>query len=99
MPYHYMGTPQHIEASVTGLLSKGEREFFNGEKDPEDPDGYRRNARYRARKRIDQIEDDLELLEEAGEDDIVAEFYQRFSRVGQLEREVQRLREQVDDGE
>ncbi|WP_436348770.1 hypothetical protein [Natronorubrum sp. FCH18a] len=82
---------------MTGLLSKGEREFFNGEKEPDDPDGYRRNARYRARKRIEQIEQDLELLEEAGEDDIVAEFHQQFSRVGQLEREVNRLREQVDE--
>lgn len=99
MPYHYMGTTQQVNASVTGLLSKGEREFFNGENEPQDPDGYRRNARYRARQRIDRIEKDLELLEQAGEDDIVAEFYQRFSRVEQLEREVKQLREQVDESD
>ncbi|MFC7216510.1 hypothetical protein ACFQO4_20840 [Saliphagus sp. GCM10025334] len=94
-----MGTTPQVESTVTGLLSKGEREFFQGEKDPEDPDGYRRNARYRARQRIQQIEDDLELLEEVGEEDIVAEFYNQFSRVGQLEKEVEQLRSQIDDGE
>lgn len=91
-----MGTSQQVKSSVTGLLSKGEREFFEGEKEPDDPDGYRRNARYRARQRIDQIEEDLELLQEAGEDDIVNEFHQRFSRVGQLEKEVDRLRSELE---
>ena len=93
-----MGTSQQSKARVsTGILSNGEREFYRHEKDVKDPDGYRRNARYRARKRMDQIEEDLELLEQAGEDDLVEEFHNRFSRVGQLEKEVDRLRSKVDD--
>lgn len=92
-----MGTPQHNNSRVsTGILSEGERKFFNGESDVEDPDGYRRNARYRARKRIEQIERDLEVLEEAGEDDLVEEFYNQFSRVQRLEQEVESLRQQLD---
>lgn len=82
---------------MTGLLSTGEREFYRDEKDPDDPDGYRRNARYRARQRINEIEEDLELLEDAGEDDLVEEFYQRFSRVSQLEQRLNELEGQVDD--
>lgn len=92
-----MGTTQQTNPSVAGLLSKSEREFLSGENEPQDPDGYRRNTRYRARKRIEQVEDDLELLEEAGEGDIVEEFYQRFSRVGQLQARIEELEEQVSD--
>lgn len=92
-----MGTPQQpTRRMTTGLLSEGEREFFEGEKEPEDPDGYRRNARYRARQRMDQIEKDIEVLQEAGEDDLVDEFFNRFGRVQRLEREVEQLRSQLD---
>jgi hypothetical protein len=92
-----MGTPQQTHPRVsTGILTKGEREFFRGEKDVEDDDGYRRNARYRARKRIQQIEDDLQVLEAAGEDDLVEEFYNQFSRVQRLEKELEELRSEVE---
>ena len=91
-----METAQQNPVSVSsGILSKGEREFFQGEKEVEDPDGYKRNARYRARKRIEQIERDLEVLEEAGQEDLVDEFYNRFNRVGRLEREVEELRDEL----
>jgi hypothetical protein len=93
-----MGTMPQIHARMsTGLLSDGEREFFNGDKEVGDPAGYRRNARYRARQRIDQIEADLAVLEQAGQDDLVEEFYQRFERVGRLETEIAQLREQLDN--
>lgn len=91
-----MGTAQQSEPRVsTGILSEGEREFFRGNKDVEDTDGYRRNARYRARKRIEQIEKDLQVLKEAGEDDLVEEFYNQFSRVQRLEDEIEQLRREV----
>lgn len=92
-----MGTPQQPRTRVsTGILSDGERRFFQDEKEVKDPDGYRRNARYRARQRMDQIEDDLEVLRQAGQEDLVAEFYDRFGRVERLEREVERLREELE---
>jgi len=90
-----MGTAQPTRVP-TGLLSNGERDFFRGESDVQDPDGYRRNARHRARKRMDQIEEDLEVLEEAGQEDLVEEFYNRFGR-DRLEREIEELREQIDE--
>lgn len=96
MVHHYMGTEQQTRVRVpTGILSEGEREFFKGRKEVEDPDGYRRNARYRARQRMDQIEDDLAELRDAGEDDIVDEFYERFSRASQLEQRVEELEEKL----
>lgn len=95
-----METPQHSRTRVsTGILSDGERAFFKGEKTVEDPDGYKRNARYRARQRMDQIEDDLDVLREHGQEDLVEEFVNRFGRVERLEREVEALREQLDKEE
>lgn len=93
-----MGTPQQTRTSVpTGILSDGEREFFLGEKEVEDPDGYERNARYRARQRMDQIENDLEVLRESGQEDLVNEFLNRFGRVERLEREVEQLRSELSE--
>jgi hypothetical protein len=82
---------------ATGILSEGERAFFAGEKKTDDPDGYAANARYRARQRMDQIEDDLIVLEQAGQDELVNDFYTRFGRLRRLEREVERLRAQLED--
>lgn len=90
-----MGTPQH-RRMPTGILSTGERDFFRGESDVDDPDGYRRNARHRARKRMDQIEEDLQVLKEAGQDDLVEEFYNRFGRE-RLEREIEELRRELEE--
>lgn len=94
--YYYDGRYSHI-GMVTGILTDGERAFFTGEKVPDDPDGYAANARYRARQRMDQIEADLAVLKQAGQDDLVDDFYTRFGRMRRLEREVERLREQLDD--
>lgn len=91
-----MGTPQH-STMPTGLLSTGEREFLRGEKDVEDPDGYLRNVRHRARKRMTQMEEDLTVLEEAGQDELVEEFYNSFGRDRRLEREIERLHEELRD--
>lgn len=93
-----METGQRTRTPVsTGILSDGERAFFQGEKEVNDPDGYKRNARYRARQRMDQIEEDLDVLREHGQEDLVEEFVNRFGRVERLEREVEALREQLDD--
>lgn len=88
---------QQPHQMTTGILSPKEREFFRGENEVENPSGYRGNARYRARNRMEQIERDLEVLKEAGEDDIVEEFYSRFSRVGELERKVERLENELEE--
>lgn len=82
---------------ATGILTDGERAFFAGEKAPDDPDGYAANARYRARQRMDQIEADLAVLEQADQDDLVKDFYRRFDRIGQLERKVETLQAHLDD--
>lgn len=92
-----MGTPQPTRVP-TGLLSTGERAFFRGESDVDEPDAYRRNARYRARKRMDQIEEDVEVLAAAGQDDIVDEFYNRFGRDKRLERKIEELEARLEDG-
>ena len=93
-----MGTPEQSRTRVnTGILSDGERAFFRGEKEVRDEDGYQRNARYRARQRMDQIEEDLEVLREADQEDLVNEFVGRFSRVERLECEVEELRAKLEE--
>lgn len=86
-----------------GLLTTEERRFLKGEKDGEieNPDGYRYNLRSNFRQRMAKLERDLELLKDADEDDLVDEFYRRFTRVGQVERELKQelsdLRDQLEN--
>lgn len=85
-----------VSTVTTGLLSEAERRFLRGESDVEDPQGYRGNLRHRARKRMEQIEDDLELLEEHGHGDIANEFRQKYERE-ELRNEIDELRELVEE--
>lgn len=80
-----------------GLLTKAERAFLRGEKDDVDVQQYRYNVRSNFRERVEQLEDDLELLRDAGEEDLVGEFYQQFGRVERLESEVERLRDELEN--
>lgn len=60
-----------------GLLSADDRALFAGEKDDVDDEAQAKaKRRYNIRQRIDNIIEDLQLLEEAGEDQLLAEFYQ-----------------------
>jgi len=79
-----------------GLLTKAQREFLRGEKEDVNEDSYRYNLRSDFRTRMDNLEEDIELLREAGEDKLVEEFFDRFDRVGQLEQELEELREEID---
>lgn len=80
-----------------GLLTQAERDFLRGDKDVSDPEGYRYNVRSRFRSRLDKLQEDLELLEAAGEDDLVEEFHATFDKVERLEQRLESLEEQVDD--
>ncbi len=75
-----MATQEHTTTTMNrGLLTEGEREFYRGDKpDIEDPQGYRYNVRSRFRDRLDELETDIQILREAGEDDLVDEFSQRM---------------------
>ena len=91
---------KHSNQAVSrGLLTKSEREVLRGEKDDVDEDSYIYNIRTRARKRMNELEDDLELLEEAGEDELVRDFFQRFGKVERLEREIEALEQRLDEQE
>ncbi|WP_224332904.1 hypothetical protein [Haloprofundus halobius] len=46
---------------------------------------------------MDQIEEDIEILKDAGQDDLVNEFLNRFGRIERLEREIDHLRDQLDE--
>lgn len=80
-----------------GLLTKAQREFLRGEKNDVDEDSYRYNLRSDFRARMDNLEEDLELLRESGEEKLVEEFNARFDRVGKLEEELEDLRDQLDE--
>lgn len=80
-----------------GLLTKADRAFFKGGRDPENPDARRSDIRYNIKQRMNRIEEDIRILREAGEDDLVAEFYDRFGRTSQLEKRVRELEAQLED--
>lgn len=82
-----------------GLLTKEERRFLRGEKSDVDEQQYRYNVRSNFRQRLDELEDDIELLERAGEDDLVEEFFNKFGRVQRLEKELEELRDRVNEYE
>jgi|GEM_PF-2596416 len=93
-----MGSERTTRSPVpNGLLSKAEREVLRGERDVEHPEEYRGNVRYRARKRIEQIEEDLELLAETDNEDIVEEFHDKFSGYDDLEERVNQMQAELEE--
>lgn len=80
-----------------GLLTKDDRAVFRGERDV-DADRLA-DIRYNVRQRMDHIEEDIRILKDAGEEDLVARFYNAFGRTGQLEQRIQELERRLDDRE
>ncbi len=77
-----------------GLLTRGDREALRDGIDEEKL----HDLRWNVRKRMERIEEDLEILEEAGEEELVDEFYDEFG-VGDLARRVRELEKGVNDGD
>lgn len=78
-----------------GLLTKGDRQALRGEREVDDdriPD-----IRYNVSQRMERIERDLEILRASGHGDLVAEFYDKFSRAAQLEERVAELEARLED--
>lgn len=80
-----------------GLLTKAQREFLQGDKPDVDQDNYLYRIRSDFRARMDELEEDLEILREADQNELVEEFFDRFGRVERLEREIEELRKKVED--
>lgn len=80
-----------------GLLTADDRTFFQGGAEKDDPVQARRDKRHNIRKRIERIERDLEILQAAGEEDLVEEFYSTLGRHERLEERLRRLEEQIDE--
>lgn len=79
-----------------GLLTADDRAFFRGDKEVEDEDKTRREKRYNVRQRMENVAEDIERLREAGEDDLVNEFYGDIGRYERLEQQIRELQDQVD---
>jgi len=62
---------------MTGIATNGELDTLEGKKedDHDHPDASKRNARYRIRERIDDLEEEIQRLDAAGEDELVERFY------------------------
>lgn len=80
----------------TGLLSENEEAFLEGDHEVENPEQYMRNLRHRSNQRIQQIPKHLQLLEEAGHDDLVAQFYYQIDPTERLRDEVRALQAEVE---
>lgn len=88
-----MATSRESQIMSRGLLTDAEKAFLRGEKTDVDEAQYRYNVRSNFRTRMDELEQDIQLLQEAGEDDLVNEFFSRFGRVERLEQELGRVEE------
>ena len=83
-----------------GLLTSDDRQFYQGEKDVDDPDKTAREKRYRVRRRIENIAEDLDILRESEDGgDLVEEFYNEIGRYSRLESEIQRLRQELEEND
>ena len=90
---------EHTTEMGRGLLTETDRKILRGEVDSENIAARRSNARYNFRERMESLENDLEILRECDEEQLLAEFNDRFGRVGRLQREIEELRERLDQSE
>lgn len=86
---------EHSRMRNRGLLTKADREFFRGERESD----READIRYNINQRMEHIEEDLRILREAGEDELVAQFFDRFGRTRQLEERINELEEKLEQGE
>lgn len=80
-----------------GILTKDDRAAFRGERDVDDE--RMADIRYNVRQRMGRIEEDLRILRAAGEDQLVAKFYDSFARTSQLEQRIEDLERRLEDQE
>lgn len=80
-----------------GLLTADDRAFFEGDKDTDDPNKVAREKRYNVRERIENIAEDLEILRAAGEDELVAKFYDETGRHTRLAEKIEQLESELDE--
>ncbi len=78
-----------------GLLTKRDRKALRGERDVTSEQ--LQDIRWNVRKRIERIERDLEILEAAGEDELVDDFYGEFGMTD-IARRVRELERESEDG-
>ncbi|NLV14330.1 hypothetical protein [Haloarcula argentinensis] len=80
-----------------GLLTEDDRELFSGEKDldGEALEKAKRERRYNIRQRIEHIAQDLEILDGAGEENLLAKFHNETDAPSDVEARLERLEEEV----
>lgn len=78
-----------------GLLTREDRKVLRGGKDVDEDRLH--DIRWNINKRIERIETDLEILEEAGEGDLVNDFYDEFG-MSDLARRVRELEKEAKNG-
>jgi hypothetical protein len=79
-----------------GLLTQTEREILRGERDVDNREERIYDIRYKFRQRLDNLDDDLDILRAAGEEELVNEFDATIGRVERLEAELEALKEQLE---
>lgn len=72
-----------------GLLTLDDRRVFTGEK--EATAARQADIRWNVEQRMNRIERDLEILREAGEEELVEKFYAKYGGDAELERRIERL--------
>jgi uncharacterized protein YnzC (UPF0291/DUF896 family) len=80
-----------------GILTEDDRSFFRGEKSVEEEDKMRAEKLFNIRERIEHLSEDIDILDEAGEDETIKLLYGSIKRYEQLERQLQDIQQQIDE--
>jgi len=82
---------------IRGLLTEDDREIFAGEKDRDGEalEKAKRERRYNIRQRIEHISEDLEVLDEADEEDLLGKFHEMTDSPSDVEARLDRLEKEV----
>lgn len=83
-----------------GLLTKKDRKVLRGEIEFDSEEERRdklSDIRWAVKERMDKIDDDLKILRDAGEDELVAKFYDSFGPTKELEQRIEELEDQLEE--
>jgi hypothetical protein len=79
-----------------GILTEDDRSFFRDEKSVEEEDKMRAEKLFNIRERIEHLNEDVDILTEAGEDETVKLLYGTLERYERLEQQLQEIQQQLE---
>jgi hypothetical protein len=80
-----------------GILTENDRSFFRDEKSVEEEDKMRAEKLFNIRERIEHLNEDIDILNEAGEDETIKLLYGSIDQYERIERQLQEIQQQLNE--